>query len=342
MIKKFLSCLGCSGIVVVFILGTIAWQSYRFWLQQPAEGAEAVSFEIESGQGLGGIADELKNERLIANKLWFKAYATLAGKARELQAAEYSLVPGMNYADVLNVLVDADSEEIQITIPEGYRLDQIGEVVTQNFDISEDEWESAVGPETPLSEHPFIATSGKPAGADLEGYLFPDTYRFFAEVTAEEIVERMIDEMEENVSEANPQLSVYPGGPETIHEFLTLASIVEREVRGAEEMRTVAGIFYNRLEIGMALQADSTVNYVTGKKTPGISLEDTQLDSPYNTYQHPGLPPGSISNPGLNALKAVANPADTNYFYFLTTPEGEVIYATTHDQHVQNKNQYLR
>ncbi|MCH8049733.1 endolytic transglycosylase MltG [Patescibacteria group bacterium] len=128
----------------------------------------------------------------------------------------------------------------------------------------------------------------------------------------------------------------------TMHEVITLASIVEREVRSAEDMANVADVFLKRLDIGMALQADSTVNYVTGKDTPAISLDDREIESPYNTYKYPGLPPGPISNPGVAALQAVVNPSSNPYLYFLTTPEGEVIYAQTHEGHVENKAQYLR
>jgi UPF0755 protein len=128
----------------------------------------------------------------------------------------------------------------------------------------------------------------------------------------------------------------------TLHEVLTLASIVQREVRKESEMKNVADVFLKRLSIGMALQADSTVNYITGGDDPSISLDDRDIESPYNTYQNPGLPPGPISNPGLDALTAVIHPASNPYLYFLTDDLGNVYYARTFDEHLANKAKYLK
>lgn len=342
ILKKLFACFGCSTLIVIVFFIVFLNQVNRFWLQQPPKDAEEVAITIEPGVGLSGIAAQLSKEDLIASEFWFKVYAKLAGKSRSLQAGQFFLLSRTSYADLMDALIDAKTEEVQITIPEGYTVAQIGEVVTANFDISMDEWERMVGSESPLESHPFVANADKPDNVGLEGYLFPDTYRFFEEATAEEIVTRMLNEMEENVEAIRPEIGEHPGGPETVHEYLTLASILEREVRGSQDMAIVAGLFYNRLEIGMALQADSTVNYVTGKDTPGISLADTKLDSPYNTYVHAGLPPAPISNPGFNALKATAHPATTSYFFFLTDDEGTVYYAETFEEHVVNKNLYLR
>lgn len=331
------------AVLTMVVLIGILWQVNRFWLQQPSDEAEAQEVIIEEGQGLSSIAAELHDQGLVASEFWFKVFAKLSGKARDIQAGSFSVVSGENYAALVDILIDAVSKDSQITIPEGYTLDQIGEEVITHFNVTQEEWDAATGPDSPfIASHELLQISDIPEGHDLEGYLFPDTYRFFEAATAEDIVERMLDEMLENIQAVDPQINIYPGGPETLHDYLTLASVLEREVRGYDDMRIVSGIFHNRLEIGMALQADSTVNYVTGKKTPGISLNDTKIDSPYNTYLHNGLPPGPISNPGFEALKATANPANTNYFYFLTDEQGTVYYAETFDQHVANKNLYLR
>jgi UPF0755 protein len=176
----------------------------------------------------------------------------------------------------------------------------------------------------------------------LEGYLFPDTYRFRADVSAQEIVDTMISTLKRRIAEQGivlPESGVFENGL-TTHELITLASIVQREVLLPEEMKVVAGIFYTRMQIGMALQADSTVNYITGKKDPGVTLSDSRIESDYNTYVVLGLPPGPISNPGIDAIVATLEPTDTDYLYFLTSPEGEVHYASTFDGHISNR-QYL-
>jgi len=128
----------------------------------------------------------------------------------------------------------------------------------------------------------------------------------------------------------------------TVHEILTLASILEKEVSTENDRKIVADIFYKRLEIGMALQADSTVNYASGKSVPRASGKDLETDSPYNTYKYKGLPPGPICNPSLSAIKAAIYPAKNDYWYFLTTPDGKVIYSKTHDEHVKAKAKYYR
>lgn len=168
---------------------------------------------------------------------------------------------------------------------------------------------------------PEISTS-------LEGYLFPDTYRVFDDATAEDIIRKMQDNFERKVGEID-------------YDTLILASIVEREVAGSEDRRKVADLFLRRLKIGMALQADSTVNYVTGKNTPALSAIDRNLDTAYNTYLHRGLPPTPISNPGLDSINAVRNPEPNPHWYFLTDTEGSVHYARTLEEHNQNKRRYL-
>lgn len=342
MIKKLLACFVLFMMLMAVIFGIVLWQSYRFWIATP-QSTETRVFEVQEGSSLSTVSAGLADAGIIASASWFELYVKSTGLSREIQVGAYDLQPGMNYQSILTILTNGKTDEDQLTIPEGYTLIQIGEAVREKFGyVSEEEWNRVTGPDSPFEQHLFVLAAQKPDDASLEGYLFPDTYRFFHDATAEDIVEKMINEMQENYESLNVQLGIYDGGPTTIHEFLTLSSIIEREVRDPHEMKTVAGIFYNRLAIGMALQADSTVNYVTGKETPGISLEDTELDSLYNTYKYPGLPPGPISNPGLNALTAAAQPLDNDYFYFLTTPEGEAVYASTLEEHVANKNTYLR
>ncbi len=193
----------------------------------------------------------------------------------------------------------------------------------------------------------YMLLSGRPKGASLEGYIFPDTY--FLPQSAPTgttisgiIISKALDnfskkftpEMETRAKEIN--MSVY--------EIITLASIVEKESgRSEEERKIVAGIFFNRLNIGMALESDATINYVTKKNSPAPSWEDLKTESPYNTYKNPGLPPGPIANPSLSAIMAVLYPTKTSYFFFLhKQPSGEPVYSKTFEEHVQNKFKYLK
>ncbi len=255
------------------------------------------------------------------------------------------MTPGMSLRALVSELGFAQAREVQVTIPEGYTVLEIGEVVTTVLPgISTQQWEEVIKKNGKEAIAVDDILAGIPNGQGLEGYLFPDTYRFREEADAETVAQTMVLTLKRRLAENDitiPRNLIFEGGL-TFHEMLTLASIVEREVRGPEDMKIVAGIFYTRLKIGMALQADSTVNYVTGGNTPSISLDDSFIDSPYNTYRNLGLPPGPISNPGMNAILATLHPMDSDYLYFLTTPEGKVIYSKTFDEQVANKYQYLK
>ncbi len=169
-----------------------------------------------------------------------------------------------------------------------------------------------------------------PKKLSLEGLLFPETYRFFVNDKAENVLARLLEQSNKN------WLSLGAKNV-TAHEAFTLASIVEAEAATDEDRALVAGIFWDRLKYGLALQADSTVNYVTGKSEPGASTADTKIDSPYNTYKYKGLPPGPINNPSLSALKAVVHPAASPYLYFFSTKDGTIIYSRTFAEHLENR-----
>lgn len=332
-------------IGIAILVGIVMTGSYVFdaYLISPDDGAQTLSFTVEEGAPVESIAKNLEEQGIITSAFFFKVYTKLSDSV--LQAGTFELAQGMNLRSVVRELGYAKAEEIQITIPEGYTLAHIGEVIVEAMpEIESADWEAVVSSagRRVLTEDEVLA--GIPSDQGLEGYLFPDTYRFRSDASAQTVVETMVLTLKRRLAEndiAIPRNLVFEGGL-TFHEMITLASIVEREVRGPEDMKLVAGIFYTRMKIGMALQADSTVNYVTGKDTPAISLEDSRIDSLYNTYRNLGLPPGPISNPGMNAILAVLNPTDSDAVYFLTTDEGEVIYAQTFDEHVANKYQYLK
>lgn len=333
---------------VVIVLVVANRQAQRFWFSAAPAGIEPVTVTVAEGDTLSSITPMLADSGLV-NAFWFRVYVKFSGGGNDIRPGTYVIGPGSAYAGILGLLHYGNVSDHAVTFPEGFTIAQMGERVIASIpSITADEWKVATGQFSPLEAHPFVVAAQKPDDVDLEGYLFPDTYRFGSDATAEDVVETMIDTMREKYEAAmtDPARMFSSYRPyldePTVHEFLTLASIVEKEVRTPQTMAMVADIFYKRLSIGMALQSDATVNYVTGGDDPSISLEDTDLDTPYNTYKYPGLPPGPISNPGANALAAVASPTANDYLYFLTSDEGEIYYATTHDEHVANKARYLR
>ncbi|HCC83907.1 TPA: endolytic transglycosylase MltG [Candidatus Uhrbacteria bacterium] len=330
-------------LAVIIFLSVVLKQAGRFWNDRDLREANIYTIDVAPGDALYDIVPELSNTSLV-KPFWFKVYLKLFAGQQKIDVGSYRITEGSSYASIVKALRNGSAVETTITLPEGFTIKQMGERITASFpNISTEDWAKATGQFSPLESTAFIAEAGKPDGVDFEGYLFPDTYRFDAQATALDIVKKMLDTMEGKVQTVGLAKQVGADKPfKSLHEALTLASILEKEVRTPTTMANVADIFLKRLEIGMALQADSTVNYVTGGDSPSVSFDDLKIDSPYNTYMYPGLPPGPISNPGLNALAAVANPSDNDYFYFLTDADGDIYYAVTHDEHVANKLKYLK
>lgn len=327
------------AIVSVAVISVVSWSLARqVWWVQPAAGAPELSFVVEPNMGAEVISQRLRDAGVIKGDALFNMYVRTTGVARSLKAGTFMLKAGMSIASVAKILTEASASDRRITMLEGWGIREMGEyLVAQGALKSADEWYAVVG--TP----PSVAGAGRqipgtlsrpglPEAVTLEGYLFPDTYRFATDATAEDIAKKMLENFDRRTREFGA----------VGNDALILASIVEREVRSDADRKMVADLFLRRLKEGMALQADSTVNYVTGKKTPSLSLADRDIDSPWNTYQHRGLPPTPISNPSLSAITAVLNPTPNPYVYFLTDAEGTVHYARTFEEHVANKSRYLR
>lgn len=180
----------------------------------------------------------------------------------------------------------------------------------------------------------------KPGNVSYEGYLFPDTYRVYADASPEDVLKKIFDNL--NIKISREMRDEIKKQGKTIYEIITMASIVEKEAPNKEEMSMVADIFWRRYKRNWALQSCATVNYITGKNDPGVSLEDKEVDSLFNTYKYPGLPLGAISNPGLEAIKAAIYPKENNYWYFMSDPDGVTHWAKTLEEHNANVYKYLR
>lgn len=307
--KKVIGWTWRIGLVAIITFGfTIA----NNWWWKDAKTDELTAVEIPPGVGVSRIADILEEEGVIKRAGLFLLYAKVNGESRNIHAGNFALPKGEDFKTIIELLQDSQAKDIQVVIPEGFTVEQMGDVIEESLRIPRQEWLAAA--------------------ADEEGYLFPDTYRFSPGATAEEVVARMRQNFETRMQSAgfNPS-----------REQLIIASIIEKEVRTLDTMKNVSDIIRKRLEIGMALQMDSTVNYVTNAGRPSATYQDIEVDSPYNTYKYTGLPPGPISNPGLNAITAALNPTPNPYYYFLTDPQGNIYYGETFEQHVANRV-YLR
>ncbi len=234
-------------------------------------------------------------------------------------------------------------EEVTVRIIEGWTEAQaIAEMQKQGLQITEEQLEEEIAAlqKDPASKYAVLFEGLPAAKLSSEGYLYPDTYKFFKDATPDQVVKKMLDNFVSKLSAADIQLigeSEY-----SFYEILTLASVVEKEVANKADRATVAGIFLSRLSDNYPLQSDATVNYVTGKKTTTPSFADTKIQNEYNTYQNAGLPPTPINNPSIGSIKAVVQPTNTDYYFFLTTPapENKAIYSKTYEEHLTNKAKY--
>jgi UPF0755 protein len=339
-------------LLLIILIAIALWASFITLNGQSGNDA-LVSFEVEEGQVVQYVARNLKENGLLDSELVFLLYMKVQGYESRIQSGEHTLKPSMSIRELANTLVSGASviNERKITIPEGWNLKDIGhylegEGIAQAEELMElvgfpgvhHTEDSDVGVLRDFSEeYPFLAS--RPKDLSYEGYLFPDTYTIYKDASIEDIVNKMFTNFEKKIDQE--LLDEIDRQGKTLHEVLTLASVVQEESTH-EDMARVAGVFYNRLKDGMPLQSDVTVNYITGKITDRPTYDDIEVDSLYNTYEYPGLPPGPVANPGLDAIKAVIYPEKNNYYYFLNPPEGgELIFATTFEQHKLNRAKYL-
>jgi len=292
----------------------------------PKQSASPIEIVIAQGSGVSAIAKQLKESSLISHPTFFKWFVMWSHTENKLQAGTFSFLPNTPIASIVLVLSNPTSVEVKATIPEGFTKAQIKEKLIATFtDFDQAEWEKQT--------------------KNLEGYLFPDTYQFSKEASVKEIVEKMRSTLDRRLVENDISLNAdipSQNSTFTLLQVLTMASIIEKEVQTPEDMKRVAGILFNRMQIGMPLQVDSTLTYINQKTSATLTAADLKMDSLYNTYTNRGLPPGPICNPGMNAILAVLHPTDSDYLYFLTTKDGKAVYAKTHAEHVVNKQKYLR
>lgn len=325
-------------------IGGAAWWFFAALMPVDRSQKDTVIFSIPKASGVRDIGHALAEKKLIKNEYAFEVAVAMAGLTKDLQAGAYDLSPSMSATAIARTISrSGNPKEVVLTIPEGWTAKQIGTYLEQKGVGTAAEFTaaaSAADSRTVLPDERFDFLVVRPAGATLEGYLFPDTYRVFPNATTSDVIKKMLNNFSLKVS-TDLRGEITQQG-KTLYDVVTLASIVEREVRSDQDRKTVADIFLRRLSIGMALQSDATVNYATGKSALQPTLTDLEVVSPYNTYAHPGLPPGPIGNPGLSSIAAVVRPQANAYLYFLTDESGAVHYATTYEEHLSNKQRYLK
>ena len=298
--------------------------------------AEARSFVIARGETAGTIGRHLEAQGFVRSALAFTYVLYDTGTEDALQSGSYTISPALTPRELARVFQKAPSEQTVLRIIEGWRLDEAATAVNRSFPkiAKEDFLRAAV-----VGTRRNTVLLGLPAETPLIGFLFPDTYFFKPDATADQIVDTLLDQFERRVGQTLRQAAA--DRKTTIYDIVKLGSIVEREARDRNESPTIAGVYANRLSIGMKLDADPTIQYALGDWRE-LSLDDLKIDSPYNTYQVAGLPPTPICSPGQAALEAAAKPANVPYLYFVAKNDGtgDHAFARTLDEQEANRIKY--
>ena len=287
---------------------------------------------IEKGQTGSEIADMLFERGLIRSTQGFKLWLYLSGTNDKLQTGHYQIPNKVTVRELISLLQEGHVESIRVTIPEGYSVGDIAIVLEKNQIMKAKDFLAEAKTFVP---YPYMKGT-KPATYPVEGFLFPSTYEIPVGATPREVIQMMADEMNRYLTPAvKKQIQAQHM---SIHDFVTLASIVERESLFDADRPTIAGVFKKRLAHGIPLQSDATISYVLGYAKENVTIGDTQLQSPYNTYVSKGLPPGPIANPGKKSLDAVLHSENTDYLYFVADKEGHNHFSKTYEEHLAEVN----
>jgi UPF0755 protein len=284
-------------VVLIFVLNILFWQKTK----------KEFLFTVNSGVGTREIASNLQQEKIIPSSLAFSGYVYL--NRWFLQNGVYKIGKGMNTAKIAELIHSGKVQEYIVTIPEGWRVTQIDDLLTKKGIIKKGEFAKVA--------------------STKEGYLFPDTYRLPVDGSAQSIMNIMLANFQKKTSDSKIDLRT-----------ITVASIVEREARADVDRPKIAGVYLNRLRIGMKLDSDPTIQYGKGDWSSITKADYKNFQSPYNTYLHNGLPPTPICNPGFESIRAVLNPEKHDYLFFFSTKDGQTIYSKTYDEHLKNLQKY--
>ena len=317
------------GIIFLLIFFYICFEVY---IPLNPGSKETVTFTVQKGWSDDEIAVNLQKLGIIRSSYFFKFYAIVSLKHSQLQAGEYSLSPKMSAYEIANKMAQGNVIREKIVILEGWDINDIGKYL-ESKGICKQDYFVSLAKKDYSDEFSFL--DDKPKGADLQGYLFPDSYEVSQGESCEDILSSMLANFDQKLTSA--LRAEIKNQKKSIFDIVTRASLLEKEVITLSDKEIVSGILWKRISISMPLQLDSTIIYITGN--PDISVKDKQINSPYNTYKYYGLPKGPISNPGMDSLTAAIYPKATNYWYYLT--DGKTIFSETLEQHNAAKAKYL-
>lgn len=322
-------------MVLVLVAIIILASYFCYWFKNnmspvSISSNERVSFIVTKGKSASQIGEDLYKRNLIRSRLVFKLYVQFFDKSKNINAGEFELSPSMSVSEIVNAL-GKGPKELWVTIPEGLRKEEVVEKIILSLEMDEKSGRDF--------KEQFLMLA-----KDSEGYLFPDTYLFPRNAGAKAVY----DKLKSTFNQKYEGEVILPKGTNRSRgEIVIMASILERETKASSEKPIVAGILWKRIENGWPLQVDASVQYAVANLKSGedwwpiLTLDDLSINSPFNTYKHNGLPPLPICNPGIASLKAAANPQDSEYWFYIHSPDGEIHYAKTSEEHFSNVRIYL-
>lgn len=328
-------------LIILFILFILS--SFFFPINYFSDKEQ--DFIVEKGQGAKEISLNLKQDGLIRWPFLFKFYVFILGEESNLKAGKYLFSRSMNIPNIVKDIVSGNSVANEMVVKEGWDIRDIAWYLENQGLFQAEELFELIGFPAQTSDakdfsRRFSFLDDKPEDISLEGYLFPDTYDISYGDSLENIVIRMLNNFEDKLEQE--LVEEIESQDKSLFEIITMASLLEKELITFEDKKIASGLLWKRIEIGMPLQVDATVNYVTGKNSRWVATIDTKKDSPYNTYKYKGLPLGPISNPGIESIKAALYPEESPYLYYLSTHERETIFSKTLEEHNIAKAKYLK
>ncbi len=331
-------------IILIAVVAAVLLNSTYKTMLEPVDSSATdsqVIVDIPVGSGTETIAEILFDNGLIKNTLAFRIMARKNGYDHRFKAGRYILSRAMSTEEQAEIIASGEvySETVWFTIPEGFTVEEIALRLEENGLVNNNRFLSLVKDPPPgiMEKYPLLAEAASPdIEYLLEGYLFPDTYEVYREAGEEDIIRLMVERLFQVIGEEGLNRAAEMN--RSIHEILTIASIVEREARVDHERPLIAGVFYNRLQIGQRLESCATIQYILGEYKEFLSYHDLETPSPYNTYQNAGLPPGPIAAAGASSINAALNPEQSNYYYFnyKYDESGEHYFSRTLQEHNQN------
>ena len=340
---KYVASIGCGVVFCIAVVGAALifidpssikpeQQLKPSALDEPEE--RRVHVKITEGMTVSEIADILEAKDVIASSLKFRIVSRLRGYDDQMKPGTYIFTSNMNDEEVFAKLLSGEKYLVKFTIPEGFGVKEIADRLYSLDLVDKEDFLKAA---TDFAPYGYMHKH-KDVRYAAEGFLFPETYSVESDTPIEDILKMMAAEFDKRVTPEMRERAQELGL--SVYDLTTLASLVEREVRYPEDRAIVAQVFLKRLKMNMPLQTDATLQYLLDEPKEDVTLEDTEIESPYNTYKNVGLPPGPIANPGMEAIEAVLNPADTDYLYFVADRKGHNHYSHTYDEHLILVNQY--